>query len=467
MAQKAAVVLRRWQRNHSGGAQAKPAQLVAFSFLSLIVLGTIVLLLPIARPAGAGSADLVTALFTATSATCLTGLIVVDTATYWSHFGQFVILMLIQLGGLGIIMLSTLVSWIIAGRIGVKSRLNTAAEGRGGVHLGEVKTLLIATLSFTFAIETLVAGLLTWRFHFGYGYSWAAATWEGIFHSISAFNNAGFSLRTDNLVPYVFDIGMLLPISIAIVIGGLGYPVLLELSLRARRRSQRVRHLPQLSLTARFTLIGTVLLLVVGFVGFATMEWNGAFAGQPVSGKLLSAAFQSITTRTAGFNTVDFGAMHPTSLMLTDALMITGGGSGGTAGGIKITTLAVLVAVVIAEIRSDEQVMVFGRRIQNRVVRQAMAVATMAVVLVTSAIGALMLLVPYIPTSQLAFEAISAIATVGLSTGITAVLPTSAKLVITLLMYAGRIGPITLVAALAARHHTRLYSYPDERPLIG
>ena len=450
-----------------GAKQPKPAQLVAGAFFALIVVGTLVLLLPVSRPAGQGSADVVTAVFTATSATCLTGLIVVDTATYWSHFGQFVIMALIQLGGLGIITLSTLASWIIAGRIGVKSRLNTAAEGRGGVHLGEVKTLLVATLSFTMFIEAVIGFFLVWRFHYGYGYSWPAAIWEGVFHSISAFNNAGFSLRTDNLVPYVSDVGILLPIAAAIVVGGLGYPVLLELSLRVRRRTQNVKHLPQLSLTARFTLIGTATLLLIGFAGFGFMEWNGAMSGLSAPVKVMTAAFQSVTTRTAGFNTVDFGDMHPTSLLLTDVLMIIGGGSGGTAGGMKITTIAVLVAVLVAEIRSDESVFVAGRRIQNRVVRQAMAVTTMAIILVGAAIASLMLIAPYIPTSQLAFEAISALATVGLSTGITSILPTSAKLIITLLMYAGRIGPITMVAALAARQQSRLYSFPVERPLIG
>ncbi|WP_370625839.1 TrkH family potassium uptake protein [Corynebacterium sp. TAE3-ERU16] len=455
------------QRRGSGPPRRplSPARLVAGAFAVLITSGTLLLLLPAAR-AGDGGADVVTALFTATSAVCLTGLIVVDTATYWSHFGQAVIVVLIQLGGLGIMTLATFTSWVVAGRIGVKSRLNAAAEGRG-IHLGDVRTLLVATVTFTFVAEFIVAVLLTLRFR-SYGFDWAASLWEGGFHAVSAFNNAGFGLRSDNLVPYARDSGIVLPVAGAIIIGGLGYPVLLEIALRTRRRSQGITRLPQMSLTARFALTGTTILLMIGWIGYAVLEWRGVFAEFGVRDKLLNSFFQSVTTRTAGFNTVDLGEFHPSSLLLTDVLMFVGGGSGGTAGGVKVTTVAVLVAVVMAEIRGAEHVSAYSRRIPQRTIRQALTVIVLAGVSVAGSIGVMLLLAPEIETNRIVFEVVSAFATVGLSTGITADLPAAGQLLLVPLMYAGRIGPITLVAALAARNRNGiLYSHPVERPHIG
>ncbi|MCK7643402.1 TrkH family potassium uptake protein [Corynebacterium sp. CCM 8835] len=455
------------QRRGSGTPRGplSPARLVAGAFAVLITSGTLLLLLPAAR-AGDGGADVVTALFTATSAVCLTGLIVVDTATYWSHFGQAVIVVLIQLGGLGIMTLATFTSWVVAGRIGVKSRLNAAAEGRG-IHLGDVRTLLVATVTFTFVAEFIVAVLLTLRFR-SYGFDWAASLWEGGFHAVSAFNNAGFGLRSDNLVPYARDSGIVLPVAGAIIIGGLGYPVLLEIALRTRRRSQGITRLPQMSLTARFALTGTTILLMIGWIGYAVLEWRGVFAEFGVRDKLLNSFFQSVTTRTAGFNTVDLGEFHPSSLLLTDVLMFVGGGSGGTAGGVKVTTVAVLVAVVMAEIRGAEHVSAYSRRIPQRTIRQALTVIVLAGVSVAGSIGVMLLLAPEIETNRIVFEVVSAFATVGLSTGITADLPAAGQLLLVPLMYAGRIGPITLVAALAARNRNGiLYSHPVERPHIG
>lgn len=440
-----------------------PAQLVVGSFAGLVALGTVLLLLPVAR-AGTAQADIVTALFTATSAVCLTGLTVVDTATYWSHFGQLVILGLIQVGGLGIMTLTTLAGWMLMGRLGVKKRLYAAAEGRGS-HLGEVKGLLLATFLFTLTVETITGIVLTCRFH-SLGSPWSAALWEGTFHSISAFNNAGFALASNNLVPYVGDFGVILPISGAIIVGGLGFPLLLELYRRQRRRRQgKAPH--RLSVSAVFVVFGTGVLLLGGFVATALTEWNGALAGHDVKTKLLAAFFHSVSTRTAGFNSIDIAALHPNSLIITDLLMFIGGGPGGTAGGMKITTMAVILAVLVAEVRGDEHVLVHKRRIPNRAVRQAMAVTVLAALLVIVALMAIMAMAPQIHTMNLTFEVISAFATVGLSTGITPDLPQSAQLVLVVLMYAGRIGPVSLVSALAMRNSKRQYCYPDERPLIG
>ncbi|AZA08521.1 TrkH family potassium uptake protein [Corynebacterium pseudopelargi] len=440
-----------------------PARLVASSFGSLILVGCLLLLLPVSKT-GDGGADFVTALFTATSAVCLTGLIVVDTATYWTHFGQLIILILIQLGGLGIMTLTTFVSWVLAGRIGVRSRLNAAAEGRGR-QLGEVKGLLIATISFTLAVETVLGIILTLRFH-AYGYDWAASLWEGTFHSISAFNNAGFSLKSDNLVQFVGDWIIILPISFAIIIGGLGFPLLLEFYRRWRARRRRQAP-PRFSISGIFVMVGTVTLLTVGFVGTAVIEWTGVLGHLDTPTKILSAFFHSVSSRTAGFNSVDIGAMHPNSLLLTDILMFIGGGTGGTAGGMKITTMAVILAVMVAEVRGDEHVLVHKRRIPNRSVRQAIAVTVMAGLLVVSAIMLIMLVAPQFDPQRVTFEVVSAFGTVGLSTGITGDLPKVAQLIIVVLMFAGRIGPVSLVSALASRDSKRLYCFPDERPLIG
>lgn len=440
-----------------------PSRLVAGCFAALVIIGTAILYMPVSRM-GDAQADFITALFTATSAVCLTGLAVVDTATYWSHFGQVVIVALIQLGGLGIMTLATLAGWFISGKLGLRDRLNAEAEGRGA-QLGDVRNLLVATVSFTALVESTTAIVLTLRFH-ALGSAWPAAIWEGSFHAISAFNNAGFGLRSNNLVPYVGDFGIILPISAAIIIGGLGFPLLLELYVRYRKRRAGM-HVGHLSLTAIFTLIGTGLLLVLGTVGTYAIERRGVMSGFDLKTQWLASFFHSVTSRTAGFNSVDVGALHPSTLVLTDFLMFIGGGSGGTAGGIKITTAAVLLAVMVAEIRGDESVLVHCRRIPNRTVRQAMAVLMLATLFVGFAIMLMLFIAPEFATMQLSFEVISAFATVGLSTGITAALPALGKLLLVVLMFAGRVGPVALVAALAARKTTRMYSYAVERPIIG
>ncbi len=433
----------------------KPARLVAMSFIALIAFGTVLLLLPVSSASNA-SAGLLTALFTATSAVCLTGLVVVDTATYWSHFGQLVIVLLIQLGGLGIMTLATLVGWFIAGRLDIRSKLIAEADGRGN-DLGEVRSLLLGVVGFTLATESIVALILGLRFHFGYGYSVSESMWWGVFHSISAFNNAGFGLAKDNLVPFVGDIGIIFPIALAIIIGGLGFPVLLELRQRA----------PKKSLTLKFTLWGTAILLVAGAIGIALLEWNQALFVLTTPEKLLAVGFQSVTLRTAGFNSVDFGQFHPSTLLLSDVLMFIGGGSGGTAGGVKITTIAVILTILIAEIRGNNHVEVWHKRIPPRAIRQALAVIMIAIIILGSAISALLILVPEYTTDQIIFEATSAFATVGVSTGITGQLSGPAQLILIVLMYVGRVGPITVVAALAARENRKLYSFPEERPIIG
>ncbi|RNE49281.1 ATPase [Corynebacterium alimapuense] len=442
--------------------------------MGIIGIGTAILMSPWSSADGRIT-PLADAFFTATSATSLTGLITLDTAVHWSWLGLVTILLLIQIGGLGFMTLASLLGLILAGRLGLRSRLGATAEGRGA-DLGDVVWVIRATVLFTLAVETLVAVFLAIRFHGNYGYSWGRAIWEGIFHAISGFNNAGFALYSDNVVGFASDAGILLPLAFALMIGGIGFPVLLEATRRAKRKMSG-KPVRRWSLTARFTFIGTVVLVVAGTALVALVEWNRALVhvgsatdSQDESSagvRLLNAFFSGVSPRTAGFNSVDYVDFHPATWMGTDLLMFIGGGSGGTAGGLKITTAIVLVAAVAAEIRGDSSVAVFGRTIRSSVVRQALVILTGSVALILGATMTILLLAPDLKADQVLFEVISAFSTVGLSTGITAELPELAQILIAVLMFAGRIGPLALATAVAARAHGRKFDYPEERPFIG
>ena len=448
-----------------------PALMVGQGFLTVIVIGTILLMMPFATPSGRPPANVLDALFTATSATCLTGLITVDTETFWATGGQVIIMLLIQIGGLGIMTMASVLALIFAGRMGIRTRLSAAAEGRGA-DLGEIRWVVRATLLFTLIVELLVAVVLALRFHVGYGYGWGKASWQGLFHAISGFNNAGFALYTDNVMGFVADAWILLPLAFALMVGGIGFPVLLEVyrasrgAVRAKLKGRRrVRH--RFTLTTRFTVIGTAILVVAGFMLVLLGEWRGAMKDLDVPAKALNAFFAGVSPRTAGFNALDYGEFHPSTLLGTDILMMIGGGSGGTAGGVKVTTAAVLLAAVYAEIRGDSSVNVFGRRLAPRIIRQALAVATFALVLVVGAVTAILFIAPGFSTDNVVFEVVSAFATVGLSVGITADLPRAAQCILIVLMFLGRVGPLAMASGLAARYRGRVFDYPEERPFIG
>ncbi|PMC62088.1 ATPase [Corynebacterium xerosis] len=443
----------------------RPTMAVALGFLGVIAAGTALLAAPWSSADGTAT-PLSDALFTAMSATCLTGLITVDTATHWSTAGQVTVMALIQFGGLGFMTMASLVALLVGGRMGLRRRLGATAEGRG-LDLGDVAWVVRATVLFTLFVESLVTAALTARFHFEYGYGWGRAAWEGVFHAISGFNNAGFALYTDNVIGFAADAWVLLPLAFALMIGGIGFPVLLEVARRAwARATGRPRR--RWSLTARFTLIGTAILVPAGTAMVALGEWDGALGhlGSPPI-RLLNAFFAGVSPRTAGFNAVDYADFHPSTLLGTDILMFIGGGSGGTAGGVKITTAAVLVAAIIAEVRGDDTVVSHRRRLGGRVVRQSLAVLAAGVALVVGSTMAVLILAPQFTSDQVLFEVVSAFATVGLSTGITAQLPVPAQLILVALMFAGRVGPLALATALAARSRGRLYDYPEERPFIG
>lgn len=433
--------------------------MVPLAFLAAILLGAALLSLPWATATG-DPAPLITALFTATSATCVTGLITVDTATYWSPFGQVVILGLFQIGGFGIMTGATLLGLLISRRMKLGRRLIVQAETKS-LQLVDVKSVLLTILWVTLTFELVVAVILTLRFHFGYGEAWGVAAWNGVFHSVSAFNNAGFSTFTDNLMGFALDPLVLLPLCAAVIVSGLGFPVINELLVEWRTPERWSIH-------AKLTLLGTGGLLVLGFLGVAVAEWNnvGTFSDMSTPAKMLNAFTHSVVSRTAGFNTVDVGQMRPETLFLTDGLMLIGGGSAGTAGGIKVTTFLLLGVIVWAEVRGRADVTAFRRRICPDAQRQALAVVLLAVGLVGVSTLAILSLTMH-PLEKVLFEVVSAFATVGMSTGITASLPPTAQLILIGLMFVGRVGTITVAAAMALRARHVPYRYPQERPIVG
>lgn len=438
-----------------------PGRVIPLGFLAGIAVGALALLTPWAVASGAteDGAPLVLAVFTATSAVCVTGLALVDTGSYFTSAGQAAILLMIQVGGLGIATLSALLALVITRRLGLRTRL-TAGAATGSGALADVRSVLLGILRTTVVVESLVAVALTLRFAVHYDEAPARAAWLGVFHSVSAFNNAGFTLFAGNsMETFATDEWVTVPLMVAIVLGGIGFPVILEVLRR--------HHLPW-SVNTRLVLLATATLLVGGTVLYLVLEWDnprtvGAFQG---SDRFWVALFMSVTARTAGFNTVDYGEVTDASLFLTNALMFVGGGSAGTAGGIKVGTLAVLVAAVLAEARGETDADVFDRRIAPATIRQALAVIGLSLAVVGSA-TILLLHLSQERMADVLFEVVSATATVGLSTGITADLPPGGDVVLIVCMFVGRLGPVTVAGALALREHRRLFRLPETRPLIG
>ena len=436
-----------------------PAQIVVFGFACAVSLGTVLLLLPISRT-GPGGAPFVTALFTSTSGVCVTGLTVVDTPSYWSGFGEAVILVLIQLGGFGIMTFASLLGLLVSRRMGLRTRLTTATETKA-VGLGDVRRVVVGVAKVSLLFEAVTAGCLALRFFLGYDEPVGRAIYHGVFHSVSAFNNAGFALYFDNLIGFADDPWICIPISVAVIAGGLGFPVIFELRRELRKPASW-------SLHTKMTVTVTVALLVLGTVFVTASEWHNSktLGALDPPGRLLGGFFQAVNPRTAGFNSVDYAHMRESTLLGTTILMFIGGGSAGTAGGIKVTTFILLFFVIYAEVRGERSVHAFDRRLDDRAIRQALTVALLSVAAVVGSTLLLLELTSY-ATSRVLFEATSAFATVGLSTGITADMPTSGKLVLIALMFVGRLGPTTLVSALVLRERERLYQLPEGRPIIG
>lgn len=436
-----------------------PARLVPLAFLIAIALGTILLSLPIATRDRQGL-DVLTALFTATSAISVTGLIVVETPTYWSPFGQVVILALIQIGGFGIMTGATLLGAVISRRLGLRTRIIAQAETKT-LAMGEVRTVIGFIFIVTMVVELALWIVLTLRLHLAYGEPLSLALWNGLFHSISAFNNAGFSTYSDSLMGFAGDWIFLGGIMLAVVIGGIGFPVLGDLRRNLMQPARWTIH-------TKITLLGTALLLVAGTLAVLGFEFvgRGRFDLLLLHQQLLGALFQSVMTRSGGFNSVDIAQLHTETLVVFDMLMFIGGGTAGTAGGLKVSTALVLLLAVWAEIRSEKDTVFFKRRLSGDVQRQALTLIVVAFGVI--GLGTLQVLsVTALPLEDVLFEVISAFATVGLSTGITADLPPSAKLTLIVLMFMGRVGTITVATGLALNRGQRPYRYPEERPIVG
>lgn len=436
-----------------------PTRVVPLAFLITILIGTALLMLPISR-AEAVSAPWIVALFTSVSAVCVTGLVTVDTGTYWSSFGQWVIMALFQIGGFGMMTAATLLGLLVNRTFRLRARLTAQAETHA-LGIGDVTSVATLVLFVTLIVEVIAALALTVRLRVGYELPWAEAGWSGLFHSISAFNNAGFSIHADGLVRYASDGLILTPIMLAIVIGGLGFPVLQDL----RSKFKDPHHW---SVHTKLTLVGTAVLLVGGTILLLAFEWSNprTLGPMPAVDKVLSAIFASVAARTAGFNAIDIGGLMHESLGLHYFLMFIGGGSAGTAGGVKVGTAMILVMLVIAEIRGRMDTEAFGRRISRSAQCQAITVLVLGSAVVV--LGTVFILhTTEIATDRVIFEVISAFATVGLSTGITAELPESAQLMLILLMYVGRVGTITLAASLALGEHRMPFRYPEEHPVVG
>lgn len=450
----------------------KPAQAVALGFMLAIVLGTSLLSLPISRAEGGFSGGL-EALFTATSAVTVTGLSTVNVETFWTPFGHLVILGLIKIGGFGIITFATLLGVLVSSRIGLRSSVTAGSES-SAVSGGDVRKLLRRVLAFSAAIELVVTAMLAIRFMTFYNYSLGDALWHGLFHSVASFNNAGFSLYSSNLMNFAGDAFIQLPMNLAVILGGLGFPVLFELGRRLSRRVERnrvggvIESKLHWTLTTRIVLWTYVILTLAGAIYIGLLEWNNpATLGQfDVGAKILNAFTASVQPRTAGFNALDISQMYPETWLGMDVLMFIGGGSAGTAGGIKVTTAAILIFIVLTEIRGDTAVNVGKRRLPRSIQRQALTIVLLSALAVASSVFVMSILTDF-TTDQLLFEVISAFATVGLSTGITGQLPELAQLLLIAVMFTGRIGTVAVASALAARVRHAHFEYPKERPTIG
>ncbi|MGO1509192.1 MAG: TrkH family potassium uptake protein [Actinomycetaceae bacterium] len=439
-------------------AHRSPARLALLVFAGIVVVMTGLLSLPVATTTGA-RAPFVDALFTAVSAVCVTGLTTVETATYWSVFGQAVILVSIKVGGLGVMTLASLLGLAVSRRIGLTQRMLTASE-KGVTRLGEVGTLVRAVIIASLAIELVLSAILVPRF-LEAGESLAQALWHGVFMALSIFNNAGFVVLEGGLVPFAGDWWLGLTIVVGTFLGAVGFPVLLDL-WRHRRR------LTRLTLHAKLTLTTFAALFVLTVAALVVFEWSNpaTLGGMSGGDRVIATLVHATTPRSSGLATIDVSEMQQSTLFATDAMMFVGGGSASTAGGIKVTTFAVLVLAIIAEARGDRDIEAFGRRIPTETVRLAVAVAFLGASLV-GASTLLLLSMTSFTLDQVLFEVISAFATVGLSTGITPLLPDAGAYLLAALMFAGRIGTMTLAAALAIRSRRRVIRMPEERPVIG
>lgn len=450
-----------------------PAQLVAIAFTVVILVGTFLLMTPLAAAPGK-STGFVDALFTSTSAVTVTGLGTLDTETHWSFWGHLIIGFLIQVGGFGIVGFASLVGYLLEGRISLKNKMTTSSESSLAVA-PDVKSLLKNIAKMMLGFQAVLFVFLFTRLLFSYEYSWQDALGHGLFHSIASFNNAGFALYSDSLMGFARDGWIIVPVFVTVFMASLGFPVLVEIRDRLKLKLFKLfKKQPdywmatQWSLNSRIILWSSFVLLVAGTLGVAVMEWDNPRTLGPLDplSKALDSIFASVMPRTAGFNAMDISALNPATWLGIEILMFVGGASASTAGGIKLGTAVVLFYIIYTEIRGEAAVNIGNRRLPRSMQRQALTIVSLTTFVIIGAVALLRLTTDF-TLDEIIFEVVSATGTVGLSTGITADLPDHAKLLLSLLMLFGRLGPIVVATSLALRKTKRHFEYPRESPLIG
>ncbi len=442
------------------GARWHPAAVVPLALLGAISVGTGALMLPGAT-AGEASAPLLVALFTATSSITTCGVAINDTATYWSTFGHVTIMILTQVGGFGIVTMATLLTLLISDQLGLRNRLLLGSES-AGLSIGNAPWVLVRVAVISLVTEGVITLIVAGRLWFVYDYPLGDASWYGVFHAVQAFNNCGFGLYRDNIKEFVGDAWVSLPLTLGVIIGATGFPVLFELWSGWRRPRRWSVH-------TRLTVLGTLILLAAGFVVILVVEWTNpqTFGPLGVPTKLLASFVQTTVPRSGGYPSIDYSAMRDESFTVAIGLMFIGGGTASAAGGIKVTTFFLLAFVIAAELRGEPDVIIGRRRIAPSTQRLALAVALLGVA--ATALGTLIMLnfVTNVPYSWVIFEVTSAYSTTGLTTGIVPGLPTAGQVLLILLMFLGRVSSIAAASALVLNRRRRLYRYPEERPLVG
>ncbi|WP_322176113.1 TrkH family potassium uptake protein [Acutalibacter caecimuris] len=445
---------------------APPVRVIVASFLLLVILGALLLTLPVSSAVG-GFTHPLDALFTATSATCVTGLSVQDTTSHWSVFGQVVILLLIQMGGLGLSTFATGFSLLVRRRLGLREML-LAGEASGG-DMPDTAALLKLMLGFTFLCEALGAGLLMLRLVPAYG---VRGIWPAVFVAVSAYCNAGFDIwgfvpGNSSMTAFAGDPLVSLAISLLIITGGLGFVVVRDIYLCKIKAPLRHQGAKRLNFHSRICLRATLALLAAGTLGFFLLEYDRTMAGLNFFEKLNAAFFQSVNTRTAGFASVDIGAQGSFTKVLSVALMFVGGCPGSTAGGVKTTTLVVLLITVISTLRGQEEVSVLRHRFTPGVVYKSLTVALLGLAVVFADATALTLLNPQLRFIDLLYEAASAFGTAGLTANVTTRLEPISRLILCVTMFIGRVGPLSFGVSILMRAKSSPAILPEGRMLIG
>lgn len=435
-----------------------PAQTLSIGFLCLIGIGTLLLMLPFATK-DRHHLSLIDALFEATTAVCVTGLVVVDTETTFTLFGQIVMLVLIQVGGLGFMTFGVLIALFLGKNIGLSSRL-MIQESLNQLSLGGMVKLVKFVVGFTLLVEGAGAVILAIRWANDFGFP--KSIYYGVFHSISAFNNAGIDIMGDfrSMTEYVGDGTIIMTLSSLLIIGGIGYTVVLDILKK--------RSIKKLSLHSKLVLIMTIVLNILGTILIFALEYNnpGTLGGLSFQDKILSAYFHGVVPRTAGFNSLNMGDLTLSTQFVTMLLMFIGGGSGGTAGGIKVTTFLIIILAVWSLIRGREDVNVMERRIPKEIVFRAFSITLYSASLVFLILF-ILTITETAPLNVLMFEVISAFGTVGMSMGLTPELSSVGKIVISILMFMGRVGPLTIAFALAKVNKKPPYKHVEEKIIIG